>query len=535
MSDENKISRREFIKDAAIASAAVAAAGMLNAAPAAAAPIPDKWDKEADVVVVGYGVAGASAAINAFDAGAKVLILEKLPQGQEGGNSCVCGGAIFTIFDPDLGPQYIKAMSGGTMPDDVMAALTKGMYENIAWFKSQGTEIVPVTPATYSTVNNDYPDLPGSKGALRYQIKFDNMRGSAIFKWFKAQVDKRGIEVLYGTPGKKLVQEPNTREILGVVAETAGKTIYIKGKRGVVLTTGGFEFNNDMKSNFHVPKLIYYGQGSPGNTGDGIKMAMAVGADLWHMANNTAGAPSIGLAPRPGFQAAFGLTKPTANLLYVNHYGKRFINEYRANQHGLGHWPILAFYDTELHDYPNIPCYMVFDETLRVKGPLGPTKDSLSGWAALKEGFVWSQDNSTEIGKGWIIKADTIRDLAGKLKIDPAILEATVNTYNKYADAGADPEFGRPKANLAPVKTPPYYAIELAPIILNTQGGPRRDKDAHILDVEGKPIPRLYSAGELGSVFGYIYNGGCNIGGDCIAFGRIAGKNAAAEKAWGAT
>jgi succinate dehydrogenase/fumarate reductase flavoprotein subunit len=154
------------------------------------------------------------------------------------------------------------------------------------------------------------------------------------------------------------------------------------------------------------------------------------------------------------------------------------------------------------------------------------------GWHRLVEPYIWSKDNSAEIEKGWIKKADTISELAEKIGRDPKVLEETVSRYNRYCEAGEDPDFGREAKLLLPIKTPPYYAMEQTPAVLNTQGGPRRNKHAQIVDPNGDPIPRLYSAGELGSIYGNCYNGGGN-NGENMAFGQIAGRNAAAEKSRG--
>jgi predicted oxidoreductase len=114
--------------------------------------------------------------------------------------------------------------------------------------------------------------------------------------------------------------------------------------------------------------------------------------------------------------------------------------------------------------------------------------------------------------------------------LEPSVLDATISRYNRYCKAGKDEDFGRAKEDLRPLE-PPLYAIQLWPALINTQGGPRRDKESRVLDPEGKPIPRLYAAGELGSIWGYLYQGACNIG-EALVFGRIAGKNAAAGKPW---
>lgn len=110
------------------------------------------------------------------------------------------------------------------------------------------------------------------------------------------------------------------------------------------------------------------------------------------------------------------------------------------------------------------------------------------------------------------------------------ILTSTVQRYNAACEMGRDIELDRSPATLAPLLTPPYYAINLFPASLNTQGGPVRNEHAEVIDVEGRPIPRLYSAGELGSIYAYRYQAGGNLG-ECFAFGRIAGRSAASQQA----
>ena len=161
---------------------------------------------------------------------------------------------------------------------------------------------------------------------------------------------------------------------------------------------------------------------------------------------------------------------------------------------------------------------------------------------------AWSDDNLEEIEKGWAVQADTVAELAEKLGIDPDTLVATVDKWNADIIAGEDTLFGRPIENVkntaylaqdndnassAPLDTPPFYAVAQYPTLLNTQGGPRRNVEAQVLDVFGEPIPRLYSSGELGSLWGLIYQGAGN-NAEALVFGRIAGANAAALENWDA-
>jgi hypothetical protein len=152
------------------------------------------------------------------------------------------------------------------------------------------------------------------------------------------------------------------------------------------------------------------------------------------------------------------------------------------------------------------------------------------GWTQIIERYPWSANNSAELAKGWIKRAESIRELASFVGLAATAFRDTVQRRNRDAEYGQDPEFGR-TLMVAPVVKQPFYVVELAPSMLNTQGGPRRNEKGQIVRPDGQPIPRLYSAGELGSIYSYLCQGTGNIG-ECLAFGRISGRNAAAEKPW---
>jgi len=325
--------------------------------------------------------------------------------------------------------------------------------------------------------------------------------------------------------------------VVGAVAKSKGKEITIKARKAVVMTTGGYEFNKRDLQNF-VKGYPIYALGSPGNTGDGIRMAQKVGAGLWHM--NGVSCP-LGIKV-PEIEAAFTWVATTPRHIMVDKHGKRFVNEKAVELHA----GLLAvdYFDTHELDYPRIPCYVIFDETARKAGPI----TALAGMGYAGRKHSWSRDNSVEVEKGWILKGNTIAELAGKIKtMDPKLLEKTVAKWNEDMSKGEDTQFHRPIRSgdpsspaykelatalwSAPIDAPPFYAVELYPALLNTQGGPRRNTKAQVLDAFEKPIPRLYGAGEFGSMWGIIYQGAGNIG-ECIVYGRIAGRNAAAEKPW---
>lgn len=478
------------------------------------------YDMEADVVVVGYGGAGAIAAITAHDNGAKALILEKMPAG--GGNTRMSGGTFLTPTGLG-GVPYLEKISFGTVERDIMQVFVENAMKNESYIRELGGE--PIVGAHFAvgypcpTGKASFPHVPGSEFmSKRVLKKVDGTRGERLWELLSDNVKQRGIQVLCDTPAKELVTNEG-REVIGVVAETKGKQITVKAKKAVILTCGGFEFDEDLKRDV-LPSKPFYAYGNPGNTGDGIRMAQQVGAAIWHMAATSA---SAGFKCEE-YKAAFGIRFISERFIYVDKNGNRFTDEAGVELHEIA--GKLSLFDTKRMDYPRIPMYAIFDDVARRKAPLNP-----GGTGSNQYLYKWSVDNSAEIAKGWISQGKSIRDVATQINIDPAALERSISAYNEYCKAGKDPEFQRAKEALAPIESPPFYAIQLSPCLINTQGGPRRDKESHVLDPWGKPVPRLYAAGELGSIWGFLYQGSGN-NGESLVFGRIAGRNAAAEKPW---
>ena len=545
-----KVSRREFVKGAA----AVAGAGALascapaatpttapgeTAAPAPTCPpaeecppcgaawTPPEWDEEADVVVVGFGGAGAAAAITAHDAGATVLLLEKAPEEFAGGNTGVAGGDVYARQDVENAIAYLTALNGAyEVPAEHIEAWANKIAENLDFMTSMGVEDAWWKPW------EEFPELPGVVGSGSYFVG-ELQRGFKLFEVYRSNVEKRAIDVWYEAPGKELVQHPETKEILGVIAEKEGGEVYIKANKGVVLTLGGYENNPEMLRDYiHVSGI--QPRGTPYNTGDGIKMALKINADLWHMANQ-AGLGLVLKTPQPEYMGT-GSPPKALNCICIGKDNKRFMNENERARHGKvlrgGDWV----------NYPTpLPVHAIWDENaMLAAGALGLSLEqrqaavesgNAMGWNAVRELYDWSPDNEIEIEKRWILEADTLANLATHMERDPDEVQETIDRYNAFCTAGEDPDFGREPTQLLPINQPPFYCMELTPSMLNTQGGPRRNKDAQVLDVDLNPIPRLYSAGEFGSMYGNWYNGGMNLG-ESMAFGRIAGENAAAQESW---
>ena len=487
--------------------------------------VPHQWGVEADVVVVGFGAAGMAAAVTAHDLGAKVVILEKAPEGQEGGNTRVAGQGYLNTSSAESAVAYLTALCGPyTVPETMVRVWAEEMGENNAWLRSLGGD---PQEHQHPPVGIEFPDLPGSDCVHKFH---DGPTYGYSYTWklFERLVKERPIPILYETPGRELIQNDITKEILGVRALKGGEPITVKASKGVVLTCGGFENNQEMIRNY-LPGVPYcYTSGSPYNEGDGITMAMSVGADLWHM-NNYAG-PSMALkvpeVPTTFSMQALHYSKELpGGAIVVGPDGRRFTDEKFKTRHGKvpvnGNWLPLA---------TPCPMYLIFDHTHFSVGPIYDKHPS-HGWTQIVERYDWSADNSAELAKGWIKSAGSLEALASIIGLDPAVLADTVGRWNRSCAAKQDAVFGR-TLMMNPIVNGPFYAVELSPSMLNTQGGPRRNEKAQIVRPNGTPIPRLYSAGELGSIYSYLYQGTGNIG-ECLAFGRIAARNAVAESPWG--
>jgi succinate dehydrogenase/fumarate reductase flavoprotein subunit len=530
---DSSFNRRQFLKGTLLAGAGVATGGLTASAAQETPGVltdttpPKKWNKEVDIIVVGTGHAGLAAAIAATDAGAKVVILEKLKQEFEGGNSKVSGNMWWTPTNVEQAVEYIGALSYGLTNKECVQALAEEMFKLNDWLKTLGISAMPL-----GIFQPEHPELPGSACVRTW-----GNNGSSDGKLYiplREQAAKRNIEVLYETPAKGLIQLPS-KEIAGVRTEVAGKPYYIKAKKGVILCCGGFEFDFEMQKQF-LPGWPIYGQGTPGNTGDGIRMAQQVGAALWHMNNPLAGlggivvpefAPVVIPISIGGGMGGMG-GRAGGGYIRVDKFGKRFMSESRQSRHGFGHKEFLMFFDGVIGDFTRLPCYTIFDETMRLRGPLASGSRKF-GWFGWHSGYEWSRDNSKEIEKGWIIKGETLAELAGKLNMKPADLEATVSKFNESCKNGVDAEFDRSRNSLSPLDKGPYYAVKMYPTMVNTQGGPKRNAKCQVVDPFEQPIPRLYTAGELGSFWGWMYNGGGN-NSECLCTGQIAARNAVALK-----
>lgn len=520
-----------------------AAAGLLGAAAGSANALTVKsekdvkWSKTVDVVVLGYGNAGTNAAIAAADGGALVLILEKMSEG--GGDVSVSSGGFVVPTDRDQYYEYLKSLyelSRSEWDKDILDVFCDESMK-------LGEYVQSLDPKAKIGVygHAGYQQLPGADSVNKCSLKGvpGKKGGDRLFGVFARAAKARGVEIMLNTPGKRLIQANG--EVIGVEAEKDGKPFFVKARKAVVICTGGFQANPDLMKCYVFGNPMAY-LGSPAHTGDGLLMAQSMGCALWHM--NAVSAP-LGIQI-PGVQAAVALVTRQPAFIWVDQDGKRFVNEKKLDYHCS--WMAVNKFDAIEHRYPAIPCFMIMDQTYIDAGPI--VSGGASGYAINREGYVWSKDNSKEIKAGIIIKADTIEELGEKIGIkDPSVLKRTVDKWNRdFKEEGYDTEFGRtPTAdpNLKAVfvgrdvkawsrpltEKGPYYAVKLVPVLYHTMGGPKRSVKSECLDAEGRPIPRLYVAGELGSTWGITYQGAC-ANADAMIFGRIAGKEAAKLKNW---
>ena len=492
-----------------------------------------RWDKETDVLVVGYGGAGACAAITAHDAGAKVLIVEKMKEG--GGNTAVSSGGFMIPKNEADALTYLNA-TYDFADSEKDPELLKVFCKEIMGVKSFMEGLKPDTKL-WVYGHAGFQNLKGWEAIDKWRVRGKKRGGDCLFDLYRYAVEEnRRIPIMLNTAVKQLIK--NGDEVVGVVAVADGKEINIKAKRAVILACGGYEFDQESLTTF-AQGHKFHALGNPGNTGDGVRLAQSAGARLWHM---TAYSCPLG-CELPGCKAAMQIQMMSPSFIWVDQDGKRFCDEFSADGHIRAY--MVNRFDPITHRYPYIPCYVVFDDVAFKRGPIGSIT---SGYSVNREGYKWSFDNSKEVASGVIKKADSLKELAKIIGVPAENLEASVKKWNEDVKAGKDTQFARPIHNphksvvhierksgsivSAPLtENGPYYAIVLYPTMLNTQGGPKKDVNGHVMTPENKPVPRLYAAGELGSMWGNIYQGATN-NAECIVFGRLAGRAAAAEKSW---
>ncbi|QFT76237.1 FAD-dependent oxidoreductase [Erythrobacter sp. THAF29] len=539
-----------------------------------------------DVIVLGCGPAGMTAAIAAHEAGAKVELIERFDR--IGGTGAVSGGVIWVADNPrqraagledsrEEALAYFRSLDHGDLVDETLEAFVDQGPKALDFLEQAGALKV----ALLDGYPDYYLDRPGAKAkggrALDHDLfsldelgdwagritaieeakpmmlretplgggtgvvppeelarrMANNERGfgqAMVGRLLKACLD-RGIEPHLNAKTRRLLRDGG--RITGIEIVREGRNLKLMAQRGVIVATGGFEWDREMRQAF-LRGPMDAPASPPTARGEGLALAMAAGAKLGNMTQGW-WAPTLVIPDNPWPQSQFGgeqravpvlIERTVPHSLMVNRAGKRFCNE-AANYSALAG----AFhqFDAQSYDYPNLPAWLVFDANYVERYPIGPR---LPGQPVLD----------------WVARADSLKDLAGEIGVDAVSLRGTVERFNRHCDAGHDPDFERGTSaydhfygdrsregaavTLGKLERAPFYAVEIRMGVLGTNGGPRTDGEARILGHDGEPIPGLYGAGNaIACPTGGIYAGAGGTLGPALTFGYIAGRSAARANA----
>lgn len=502
------------------------------------------WDDSYDVVVVGYGYAGAIAAIEARDAGSDVLLVEKMPD--PGGISICSGGNVRYADDAGKALTYLKATAAETTPNDVLAALAEGMVQVPTYLEGLAKASNAKVASRQAPGNYPFPGIdtfgyfsiesvPDFDPAARYPhvssyLPIHRAAGVRLFRVIEDNIEQRDITVWLESPAERLITDADG-SVRGLELKTTDGARLVEARRGVILACGGFEANHEMQRQWWQEKPVL-NAAYLGNTGDGIRMAQAVGGDLWHMwiYHGTYGFKH----PDPDYPYGLRLKRlpdwvpgrPPRNdvkvpWIVLDQTGRRYMNEYPPYMQDTSHRP-MGLYDPYTQSYLRIPSYIVLDHVARGTYPLcSPTFNDRN------MSFEYGEENLRALEERILDSAGSISELAAKMEVDERVLRDSIDRWNGLCDEGIDCDYGRPSPSMLKIETPPFYFAEVWPICSNTHGGPVHNARQQVLNAHGEPIPRLYAAGELGGVFGHLYLGGGNMA-ECFIGGWTAGREAAA-------
>lgn len=526
-----------------------------------------------DVVVIGSGAAGLVAALTAAHAGASVLVLEATDRW--GGSTAVSGGLVWA-------PNHHHADEKGMVDsrEDALTHLRSSAYaredERVVAFVDASPQAVRFveenTPLAFQPI--DYPDTfserPGGK--LHRHLEALPQDPGALGSWWDlfwtqdephtlmseilpigahvyglpldlpsvVERRRRGLVtggaalvtgLLHGVDAVGVSRRRNARvaslcvesgRVSGVVLDDG---TVIAATRGVVLATGGFEWNDELK-NRHLSVPITHPVTPPIQRGDALRLATQAGAALAHMHENWSW-PAVEV-PRdtwpdgaPRHHLSFS-ERYMPHCLWVNGEGRRFVNESSHNA-SLS----LGEVDTSAHRPRNLPAWSVMDAQFRARYQVA--------------GVLPGEDSAD-----WVVEAPTLSELAASIDVDPAALTESVDRFNAHARSGIDPDYGRgqtayeramgdPTAaypNLGTVEVGPFTAVSIKTSTVGTKGGVLTDAHAQAVDHDRIPVPGLFAAGNaMAAVFGPGISGGGMTIGNAIAWGWLAGRGAAGASA----
>lgn len=536
-----------------------------------------EWNEGVDVVVLGSGGAALTAATSAHDGGAKVLVLEK--SSEIGGTTAMSGGVPWIPLNHYMEEhgikdsqedafKYIRRLSNGKEPDPALIEVFVDKGREMIKYLHDNTPVKFAVPTGYGDY---YANLPGGliegrsldpmpfglnelgefsdkirrnpifppltlaeggadKDSIDYSVMGERMEknittmGRALIGALVKGLLDRNVEIRLETAGVKLFKN-EAEEVIGVQAQSNGETINIKTRKGVIIATGGFEWNKELVKAF-LPGEPTHHLSPPYNEGDGLIMAMEAGAQLANMSDAwwypAAQDPSIEYEGR-----TFNLInspRASAHSIMVNESGNRFANEGATYKD----MPRKFFaYDEVTQTYPNEEnTWLIFD-------------------SQLKDNHLVVTISADEPAPEWMNASNNLQELAGKIGVDPEGLEATVSAFNANAKKKVDPEFhrgtlyfegmgqggGSPELNIGTIDQGPFYAIPIYFGTLGTSGGPKVDENGQVIGLRGDKIPGLYAAGNAAmAILGPSYPGAGATIGPGMTWGYLAGKAIAAAE-----
>lgn len=508
-------------------------------------PFTTDFDEHWDVIVIGFGFAGAVTAIEAHDRGERVLLIEKMPD--PGGISICAGGGLRYATDAKAAFAYVRETNGGKTPEPVLRAFADGIVELKDYLEALARPLNATVEVIHRNAN--YP-FPGFESLSFVQIRdvpdFDlrreyphvhgteASRGTHLFKVLHENIRRRGIEVRLATPALRLIRGERD-EVRGVWSGGAYGHKALAAAKGVVLACGGFESGTDLQLQ-HWQFGEVRSAAFRGNTGDAVRLGQDLGARLWHMwhfhgsygFHHVDPAFPFGIRVKRLPDWTPGVTEPSVPMTWilVDRRGRRFMNEYEPYFQDTGHRPLEAM-DMSTQTPTYRPAYLIVDDVGRQRYPLGGV--AFNDRDAPR--YTWSADNLREVDNGLLKVAHSIDELAGLIGARPDELRATLERWNAACEAGVDQDHGRPRGSMQPIREAPFYVGEVHPVVSNTQGGIAHDDEQRVLNVFGEPVERLYVAGEAGSLWGHLYLVGGNLA-ECFVSGRIAARSLARADAW---
>jgi succinate dehydrogenase/fumarate reductase flavoprotein subunit len=544
---------------------------------------------ETDVVVLGSGAGGLSAALTAAVGGAQITVLEAAPV--FGGTTAISGGGMWlpgNTLDPDYteplddAKTYLKKLTLGLVSDEIIDRFLSeagsvptffaehtalefhadiGRPDYFAPWEGSSLTSRTVFPGPY-----ELPRLgeltgkvrkPGAGGILpiqheeerRYGTRPDGdhmneldldsinkliedrlarnvvLRGRALVGGLMEGCLDHGAQFVSDARARSLIVEDG--RVVGVRAEVDGQEVEYRARYGVVIATGGFEWNRDLWDRFlGVP---YDGPATPPwNRGDGLIMASQAGAKLGNLDKATWCPSSYFGEEYDGHPYLQGRAEGQhVGEILVNRKGRRFVNE-TLPYNDIGR--VFTRFDPQTYEWENHPCFMIGDRH---------SLEALESPPVTAYAFTNDPNKpkyTAESGDGWV-RGDTVREVAEKLGIDPDGLEQQIAEWNEHAVTGVDPVFHRAerpwevhnlpgRKSIGPIVEGPFVGHRVRASVFGTRGGPMINQNAQIVDYSDEPIPGLYGAGNaIAHPFAHVYPGGGGTLGPAMTFGHIAGKS----------